>query len=207
MSKKCIKHILLVVLIFIFNLNANAQSDYFRKTCRLVSTEYSEMSWYISTLIHQYHQEKNPILKKEKIANLKDFVEKLTDKQFRIRQSMEKDIPELGPKYSLYISMTKWAFEYGIDLASSKYGNSQDYFERNLYDDCAVIGRKADAIDNESNLRRQEIENILSSLRIRQAEIKAAMQSQTIINNPIQPRFCTTSPDGPGSSRMITTCF
>lgn len=207
MSIKFIKLAVQVVSFFsVITLNANAQSDYFRKTCRLVSEGYFLKTWAFATQINEYHNEKNYSKKQESIKFLSEAIETITDKEFRIRQIMERDANG-NQDLSLYVTMLKWGFEYGLDLAMTQYGNSKEFYERAIFNECITLGNRADAKQNERDLRRIEINSLINALNARQSKISTQAQSQTVINNSYQPRFCTSSPDGLGSSRMMTTCF
>lgn len=207
MSSKFIELILKVVVSFLFiTLNVNAQSDYFRKTCRIVTEEYFQTAWAVASLIKDHHSETNNLKKQESVKFLTNAIETITDKQFRMRQRLEKDAVG-NPDFSLYVTMLKWGFEYGLDLAMTQYGNSEAFYERAIHDECIRLGNKADAKQNERDLRRIEISGLINAIEARQSKINSQVRTQTIINNVNQPRFCTSIPDGAGSSRLLTTCF
>lgn len=92
-------------------------------------------------------------------------------------------------------------------LAITESKNTSELsFKRMLYEECISIGIKADLEFNNSPAQIQRIEE-MNRLQREMNKPTQPQQQQNITVNPSRPLHCTSMPDGPGSTRMITTCF
>jgi hypothetical protein len=139
-----------------------------------------------------------------------DMLEVGDNKQYQIRKLMEKNAPNEIPHYlnAAYIEQKRFGWEYAKIIAESNPGKDKLSYERMIYDECMKIAVRT---ERESDNSPAQIERMKQIYRLQLEALKPAPtptpQQQNNTTNPSRPINCFSRPDGPGSSRMITTCF
>jgi hypothetical protein len=129
------------------------------------------------------------------------------NKHYKVWKLMEKKPQKNDAYYEKYIAQHRFAYEYAKSIAEKFPGKTKLSYEGMIYDECMNIAMKSDNEFENSQLqieRRKEIAKLEYELKKPKEQIQ---QIQKIVINPVSPVNCTSMPDGPGSKRLITTCF
>jgi hypothetical protein len=134
------------------------------------------------------------------------YIERTRNIRFNTNQSILKKY-----NYASHVQVSdaidRSVYSYAELLASTEPSETTEAtFYRKLYEDCIEIGTKS-ALDFENS--PSQIERVKEINRLQQEILKPKPQAQQERKQaaPARPLNCFTQPDGPGSSRMITTCF
>jgi hypothetical protein len=178
-------------------------------SCKFFAKEVSEFAQLLDDLnaVIDSARKRNDNATIKKYTPLKSqYIEHHLNLNYDVSKSMEEKSPDsIDIKVSNAISRSVYS-DAQLLAATPPFGKSKLTYERMLYQDCISVGVKS---ENEFNNSPAQIQRTEEMNRLQREMNKPTQQpqQQNITVNPSRPLNCTSMPDGPGSTRMITTCF
>lgn len=199
-------HLLILLGLIYLSTLSHAVDKTTKIQCDLVSKSQSDIAFKNGEFYKEFNK-LNDIEKNE----IKDLMNKMFEasdnKNYKVWKLMEKNPQKNDAYYEKYIAQYRFAYEYAKSIAEKFPGKTKLSYEGMIYGECMNIAMKSDNEFENSPLqieRRKEIAKLEHELKKPKEQIQ---QIQKIVINPVSPVNCTSMPDGPGSKRLITTCF
>jgi hypothetical protein len=197
------------ILLFSLGKYAFAVEPHIIRSCNFSTKEAAK---YAQMLNDNYkaialYKSANRVSELQEFLNLHNgYIERTKNQRFKLFQSILESY-NYSSSVQVSAAIDESVFSYaGLLAMTEPSGTKEETFYRKLYEDCVEIGNKS-ALDFENS--PSQIERVKEINRLQQEILKPKPQVQQERKQaaPARPLNCFTQPDGPGSSRMITTCF
>lgn len=185
---------------------SRAADDLIPKECTYFSEKYSKYSVSWGEVYKIYYAETIEERQRDKKL-MDDYLEKFDNREYQIWQAAERIAAQNNTSDRSYMALMRLAYQYAKLMAITNPGKDKLTYERLIYEECMRAALNAEWSANNSPAyieRMKEVDRLQQELSNPKPQ---PQQPQNVIVNPSRPLNCTSMPDGPGSTRMITTCF
>lgn len=201
---------LTIIFLFITNETTYAALPLREISCKFHSekaSEYAETLYMANKVISEAMKRNDQKMADEFLDRETKYIEKQRNIRYQANLAYQEKYPE---SYDVRadIGISNLIYAHAELLSHTQpYPTEKLTFERLMYEDCIRVGIESEAKFNNSPAEIERIKEMNRRKRELNTPKPQPQQPQNVIVNPSRPLNCVSQPDGPGSTRMITTCF